>query len=1066
MSNVEFSVSANLSQASGSVSSFLRQLQQLGGAANAIRGVRIVNPRDFADANEQLKRIVGTFQDFRRINFGEVGGSAGDYGARVQRNLDAYLQNNPFRRGAIDEQLSQGAMPHRLDFGRVFPNQSGAALAASINQYQQALLAGTGLSGPQAQYERHEQGDRQGGGLGGMLLGSAKFALGMAGVGTVAGSVSQALSGADQTREEADTLLRHLNTFGRGIDDLIAKFPRLGDGLAITQAESIKLADVFSRTARTADQEDIFTGARTAAGMARAYGEDPAQTTATWGRLRFLGATGKSKSDENEFATKLAGAIYQGGMQGNSPIVMHDLASYLQSAIERSGSARTSGIDAFLAERANQYQDPALAANGMSVMDRIQASIQNPGGGLAGQSLMLKAFGPYVGYNMGKYQRLMELGLFDDVGDILPEHKGKGLNKLKILRDTLPKLVPEYANDPGGDLRSADLAHVFGLPMGTFELLFNKNNSAKLDDRVSKALQSAGVKWGDISSGSHSLLVQAGNTDDPQELRRLGLLALNATPKGQQEAYKADLDRSAKQGLDEYRSVVMRGLAATGREKTPASEQAEHLKDIKTILENDIGKPIQQIRDFLTKTVDEGLNAIKSGFDALLRGFGFKSDKPDGQDAKFQGVLAPRKDVYDLVQSVLPADVGARLNDGEGHSEVERTLEYAKVYDQIKQARAGLQDDESRAQFDALISARVNARIGVDPAKDNKIAEVFASHNKVPTDLPAIVGQPGKRIDEARWVREYADTGKISDIAFSRESEDGKNPIYKPNTEKEDVPRASSGSSGISPESILGGSRKYALEDLPVPTADTKPDSGAWAQNKPAVERLFDRSAYDDFGLSRWMSTDRFKQLYMGMVRQESSGNSDAMSPAGARGLMQITPDTAMRPGFGLQPIAKNRADAINALADPETNARFGQRYFAALLQHFDGDEKKALAAYNAGVGNVESGKAEHFSETREYVPQVLRNAAIEAESAPKQEANTNAKPPGEKLSGELRVIIEHQSGGSTIRTEERLVSLSSGANQASMPGVVSIRQPDPVAWEDSERGLWTSRAAMVGSAA
>lgn len=1064
MSNVEFSVSANLSQAAGSVSSFLRQLQQLGGAANAIRGVRIINPRDFSDANEQLKRIVGTFQDFRRINFSEVGGSAGDYGARVQRNLETYLQNNPFRRGAIEEQLSQGVMPHRLDFGRVFPNQSGSALASSINQYQQALLAGTGLPGPQAQYDRHEQGDRQGGGLGSMLLGSAKFALGMAGIGTVAGAASQALGGADQTREEADTLLRHLNTFGQGIDDLIAKFPRLGDGLAITQAESIKLADVFSRTARTADQEDIFAGARTAAGMARAYGEDPTQTTATWGRLRFLGATGKSKSDENEFATRLAGAIYQGGMQGNSPIVMHDLASYLQSAIERSGTARTSGVDAFLAERANQYQNPALAANGLSVMDRIQAAMQNPGGGLAGQSLMLKAFGPHVGYNMGKYQRLMELGLFDDIGEISPQYAGKGMNKLKILRDALPKLVPEYANDPGGDLRSADLAHVFGLPMGTFDLMFNKNNSAKLDDRVSKALQTAGVKWGDITAGAHPLLVQAGNTDDPQELRRLGLLALNATPKGQQEAYKADLDRSAKQGLEEYRSVVMRGLAATGREKTPASEQAEHMKDIKTILENDIGRPLQQIRDFLTKTVDEGLTAIKSGFDALLRGFGFKSDKPDKSDggAMFNGALMPKQDVYDLVQKVVPGDLGAGTNTA--------AYDYGKVYEDVKKARETLSTDEQRSQFDALVASRVQAKLRIDATSKLIIGHRDAERLGIKDNtLQPLVGDQGPRMRDLRWVQEYGETGRISPAAFGATATKPAESAAEQTKEK--IPVAVVASTGI--ENPIGP-RKYALNDIPAPSSaetqatapSAKPDAGAWARNKPAVEKLFDRSAYDDFGLGRWMSTDRFKQLYLGMVRQESKGNTEAVSSAGARGLMQITPDTAMRPGFGLQPIAKNYTDAVKALADPETNARFGQRYFAALLQHFDGDEKEALAAYNAGVGNVESGKAEKFQETREYVPKVLRNAAIEAESAPKQEANTNTQPQGERLSGELRVIIEHQSGGSTIHTEERLVSLSSGANQATMPGVVSIRQPDPVAWEESERSLWTSRAAMARGAA
>jgi soluble lytic murein transglycosylase len=102
----------------------------------------------------------------------------------------------------------------------------------------------------------------------------------------------------------------------------------------------------------------------------------------------------------------------------------------------------------------------------------------------------------------------------------------------------------------------------------------------------------------------------------------------------------------------------------------------------------------------------------------------------------------------------------------------------------------------------------------------------------------------------------------------------------------------------------------------------------------------------------------------------------DQESSAGARGLMQITPDAA-------DTIAKNSEATsfeLNDLGDPEINIRYGTFLLRELLDRYDGDEAAALAAYNAGPGNADKwGGADltveeiPFPETRAYVEEVLQ---------------------------------------------------------------------------------------------
>jgi soluble lytic murein transglycosylase len=116
-------------------------------------------------------------------------------------------------------------------------------------------------------------------------------------------------------------------------------------------------------------------------------------------------------------------------------------------------------------------------------------------------------------------------------------------------------------------------------------------------------------------------------------------------------------------------------------------------------------------------------------------------------------------------------------------------------------------------------------------------------------------------------------------------------------------------------------------------------------------------------------------------VIYEESRFRDQTSSAGARGLMQITPDTADFIAKHSGGIRFRQAD----LATPQINIAYGSYFLRYLLDHYDGNEEPAIAAYNAGLGNVDGWVAEAggagefesredipFPETRAYVANVL----------------------------------------------------------------------------------------------
>jgi len=118
---------------------------------------------------------------------------------------------------------------------------------------------------------------------------------------------------------------------------------------------------------------------------------------------------------------------------------------------------------------------------------------------------------------------------------------------------------------------------------------------------------------------------------------------------------------------------------------------------------------------------------------------------------------------------------------------------------------------------------------------------------------------------------------------------------------------------------------------------------------------------YDDTIVAAAREHRLAPELVKAVVLVESGMNPTARSPKGAQGLMQLMPATARELG-------------VQAPYEPEENVRGGARYLRRMLDLFDGDRELALAAYNAGPGNVRKhGGIPPFAETQYYVDKVLR---------------------------------------------------------------------------------------------
>jgi soluble lytic murein transglycosylase-like protein len=120
------------------------------------------------------------------------------------------------------------------------------------------------------------------------------------------------------------------------------------------------------------------------------------------------------------------------------------------------------------------------------------------------------------------------------------------------------------------------------------------------------------------------------------------------------------------------------------------------------------------------------------------------------------------------------------------------------------------------------------------------------------------------------------------------------------------------------------------------------------------LESIFAKAA-TTYGIS--------ENLLKAVAKAESDFDTNAVSSAGAQGIMQLMPATA-------------KALGVTNAFDPEQNIMGGAKYLSQMLERYDGDTTLALAAYNAGPGNVKKyGGVPPFKSTQNYIKKVLSYA-------------------------------------------------------------------------------------------
>lgn len=136
-------------------------------------------------------------------------------------------------------------------------------------------------------------------------------------------------------------------------------------------------------------------------------------------------------------------------------------------------------------------------------------------------------------------------------------------------------------------------------------------------------------------------------------------------------------------------------------------------------------------------------------------------------------------------------------------------------------------------------------------------------------------------------------------------------------------------------------------------------------------------SAIDGFIVESGRRNSVDPLLLYSIMHQESTFQRQAVSPKGARGLMQLMPGTALR--FG-----------VRNIFDPRQNIEAGAKYMRFLLDQFDGDVPLALAGYNAGEGAVikYGYNIPPYAETREYVRRITKRYALIRDPSAVQTAN------------------------------------------------------------------------------
>ena len=256
------------------------------------------------------------------------------------------------------------------------------------------------------------------------------------------------------------------------------------------------------------------------------------------------------------------------------------------------------------------------------------------------------------------------------------------------------------------------------------------------------------------------------------------------------------------------------------------------------------------------------------------------------------------------------------------------------------------------AAKEALSALTVDLIAKQDVQKINDAAKILSS-SSIPQlqEIGEVLSNTSDRISQNQTEGKVnsAETGQASTEQTQTEQ------IKSEQTNTEQTNTEQTNTEQIKPEQTVSQETEEDSTDFTLSGSSKNEISLASISQKlscPDEYQSFFREASDTYGVD--------VALLEAVAKAESNFRADAVSSSGAIGIMQLMPFTAEELG-------------VNAPYDPRENIMGGAKLLASLLDKYDGDKELALAAYNAGSGNVDKyGGIPPFQETQNYVPKVL----------------------------------------------------------------------------------------------
>lgn len=192
----------------------------------------------------------------------------------------------------------------------------------------------------------------------------------------------------------------------------------------------------------------------------------------------------------------------------------------------------------------------------------------------------------------------------------------------------------------------------------------------------------------------------------------------------------------------------------------------------------------------------------------------------------------------------------------------------------------------------------------------------------------------------------------------------------------------------------------------------------------------------------------------IGIVMDIESGGRDydeqgnpLTSSAGAMYAMQVMPETARDPGFGVRPAQEDSPAEYN---------RVGRELLPALIKHYNGELAKALAAYNWGSGNVDKAIKKHGANWLAHAPEETRNYVVTATSRYGAGANPIPKPSLSEVKRELRNQPELANNPNRLKYAEARVESEYKALEDAQ------KERSEQALDNAYKELWTNGGDMA----